>query len=249
MNYNKISNDDLRKYWEINILRWEKSAYYKSPYLKERLGFLDSLSILFRRDNMYRRMDAAINFLEPYVPGLEILDIGCASGQFAFRLLKVGADRVIGVDITASAIHMAKKRSNDSVYLDKLDFFKADVTRPNTELPKVDLVTALGVIEYFDSNSLATFLNNLKARYFFLSFPIKQKSGLSEYVLSLLRKFYLRLKHCPGVYSYSVDEFSNISIRFGFADIWLVNYCNFYFITNLPKERVALNGKRSTDEI
>lgn len=48
---------------------------------------------------MYVRMEVALELLHPHVKGLTILDIGCASGRFAFQLIEAGASHVIGVDV------------------------------------------------------------------------------------------------------------------------------------------------------
>jgi hypothetical protein len=48
---------------------------------------------------------------------------------------------------------------------DRLEFSVADVIHLDAPLPKSDLVTALGVIEYFDAPAMSAFLGNLQTEY------------------------------------------------------------------------------------
>ena len=56
---------------------------------------------------MYVRMNAALELLKPHIAGMTVLDVGCASGRFAFQLLDAGAAKVYGVDISPEAIQIA----------------------------------------------------------------------------------------------------------------------------------------------
>ena len=81
------------------------------------------------------------------------------------------------------------------------------MTQPDAGLPQVDLITALGVIEYFDVPALSAVLGNFDTRYFLIDFPDtegRKRNRLTWY----LRQVYLRLNRCPGVYLYSQDEFA-----------------------------------------
>jgi SAM-dependent methyltransferase len=227
-----------REYWEKHILSWEESAYYKSYERKAHLGFWDRLSILFRGDLMYERMNLALDSINPrYLQGKTVLDVGCASGRFAFRLLEAGADRVIGVDAVAAVIEVANKNRQGSPYVERVEFFQTDVTQPGLQLPKVDLTTALGVLEYFDAKAMTTFLNNLKTHYFFFDFPhVEKRQGVLANGFWMLRRIYLRYNRCPGIYFYSLPEFAEIAGRSGFSAIRLVKQGEFYFVTNLPQE-------------
>ena len=107
---------------------------------------------------MYVRMDAALKMVTPFVKDKVILDIGCASGRFAFQLMEAGAQKVIGVDVSPAAIEAANQKRLASSYADRMEFKAMDLTQPDIELPQVDLVTALGVIEYFDAPTLSIFV-------------------------------------------------------------------------------------------
>lgn len=218
-------------YWQKHVLSWEASAYHRD-YDTARPTLWDRLSTYFRGDRMYVRMNAALELLAPYLSALTVLDVGCASGRFSFQLLEAGAARVIGVDVSAEAIEIARQRTQTSPHVERLDFRVVDVAQPDAPLPHVDLTTALGVIEYFDRPALSAFLGNLRTRYFFLDFPHINRR--KEFPTWWLRQVYIRVHRLPGVYLYRPEEFVEIAVEHGFEDIWLAQRAGFYYITNLP---------------
>jgi SAM-dependent methyltransferase len=228
-----------QEYWEKHILSWEESAYHKSYARKTHLSFWDRLSILFRGDMMVQRMNLALDSLGP-LHGQTVLDVGCASGRFALRLLEAGAAQVTGVDAVATVIEIANQNRQASPYAEKLAFLQADVTQAGLHLPAVDLTTALGVLEYFDAEAMAVFLKNLKTRYFFFDFPHTEKrTGLLANSFWTLRRIYLKYNRCPGIYFYTLPEFTGIAAAAGFTGVRLIARSGFYFVTNLPQETEA----------
>jgi cyclopropane fatty-acyl-phospholipid synthase-like methyltransferase len=219
------------EYWEKNLLSWEAGAYYKEG--AQNANWWDRLSSVFRGDAMYVRMKNALDLVKPHLKDAKVLDVGCASGRFAFQMLQNGAAKVYGTDISAVAVEMGKKRGAELGLQNKLEFSVTDVVQPNTPLPQVDLVTALGVIEYFDEKDMKVFLANLKTKYFLLDFPDVAKR--KEFPTWQLRQIYIRRNNLPGVYLYTLAEFAKIAEPFGFKDLWIVKRDQFYYVTNLPK--------------
>jgi SAM-dependent methyltransferase len=229
MDSNQISESG--EYWNEHLLSWEASAYYKDTQHKATLW--DRLSTVFRGDAMYVRMNAALELLKPVLPGKTILDVGCASGRFAFQLLNGGAAKVYGVDISSEAIHIANDHRIQAGLENRLHFSLADVVHPENPLPKSDLVTALGVIEYFDAPAMSAFLGNLQTEYFFLDFP--DIARRKQFPTWQLRQVYIRVNKLPGVYLYCLEEFAALAEPFGFNDIRVAKRDGFYYITNLPE--------------
>jgi len=229
MKSNRISNSG--EYWKEHLLSWEASAYYRDTPRKANLW--DRLSTIFRGDAMYVRMNAALELLKPHLAGLRILDVGCASGRFAFQMLEAGADKVYGVDISPEAIRIADGHRKQANLSDHLEFSVADVVHPDSPLPKSDLVTALGVIEYFDPETMSAFLSNLRTKYFLLDFP--DIARRKQFPTWPLRQIYIRVNKLPGVYLYRPDEFIAMAKPYGFRDIWVAQRDGFYYITNLPE--------------
>jgi len=241
MNSKEISKSG--EYWKEHLLSWEASAYHKDTQHKANLW--DRLSTIFRGDAMYVRMQAALELLKPHIAGKTVLDVGCASGRFPFQLLEAGAAKVYGVDISLEAIKIADRHRTQAGLEDKLTFSIADVVQPDSPLPESDLVTALGVIEYFDSETLSAFLGNLHSEFFCLDFPhIDRRKQLPTWQL---RQVYIRVNKLPGVYLYRPEEFIAMAEPFGFKNIWVAERDGFYYIwvaerdgfyyiTNLPQK-------------
>jgi SAM-dependent methyltransferase len=219
------------EYWKEHLLSWEASAYYKDNPRTANLW--DRLSTLFRGDAMYVRMNAALASLKPHITGMTVLDVGCASGRFAFQLLEAGATKVFGVDVSPEAIQIANDNRSKAILQDKLEFLVTDVVKPDSPLPESDLVTALGVIEYFDHQALSIFLGNLRTKYFFLDFP--DIARRKQFPTWQLRQVYIWVNRLPGVYLYRPDEFIKTAEPYGFSDIWIAKRDGFYYITNLPQ--------------
>ncbi|NJN79529.1 MAG: methyltransferase domain-containing protein [Anaerolineales bacterium] len=219
------------KYWEEHLESWEASAYFKEG--QQKATWWDRLSTVFRGDAMYVRMNTALELIKPHIHGKTILDVGCASGRFAFQMLEAGAQKVYGTDISNEAVAFANKRAQELNLQTQLDFSTADVVQTNTSLPQVDVVTALGVIEYFNAEDMSAFLSNLRTKYILLDFPDYGRK--KEFPTWILRQVYIRVNRLPGVYLYSLDEFSKIAEPFGFTNLRVIKKNNFYYVTNLPE--------------
>jgi cyclopropane fatty-acyl-phospholipid synthase-like methyltransferase len=218
-------------YWEEHLKSWEASAYYKEG--QRDANWWDRLSTFFRGDAMYVRMNTALEIIAPHIKGGTVLDVGCASGRFAFHMIQAGAKKVYGTDISAEALELARKRSAEMGIQDRTEFSAMDVVQPNTPLPQVDWTTALGVIEYFDARDMSAFLGNLRTKYFLLDFP--DHGRRKEFPTWILRQVYIRVNRLPGVYLYSLDEFAKLAEPFGFANLRVIKRNNFYYVTNLPE--------------
>ena len=116
--------------------------------------------------------------------------------------------------------------------MNRLEFSVADVVNPGIPLPKTDLVTALGVIEYFDARAMSLFLGNLRTEFFFLDFP--DTARRKQFPTWQLRQVYIRVNKLPGVYLYRPEEFVELAKPFGFKNIRVAKLDDFYYITNLP---------------
>jgi cyclopropane fatty-acyl-phospholipid synthase-like methyltransferase len=228
------SNDRSKsgEYWKEHVMSWDASAYYKDT--DEKPLFWDRVSTLLRGEGMYVRMEAALRLVAPHIKGLTVLDLGCAVGRFAFRLLEAGAERVIGVDVSPAAIEAANQHRVQSPYADRLEFKVMDLTSASIELPEVDLITALGVIEYFDPPTLSRLLGKFKTRYFLIDFP-DSAGRRRNWMIWQLRRVYLFLNRCPGVYLYTQEEFRRIAAQHGFDNVWYTRHAPFDYVTNLPR--------------
>jgi cyclopropane fatty-acyl-phospholipid synthase-like methyltransferase len=225
-------SSESARYWKQHAPSWEASAYYSDRQTRPSLW--DRTSSIFRGRAMYLRMEEALKLVSPHLGGKRVLDLGCASGRFAFELLKAGAEHVTGIDVSPEVIAVANARREQSPSPERLEFRVMDVTQPDVTLPRVDLVTALGVIEYFDAPALSTLLGTFDTRFFFLEFPDaeqRRRNRLQWY----LRQVYLGVNRCPGVYLYTPDEFRRIAAGHGFETVRFTHRSRFDYATNLPQ--------------
>jgi len=81
---------------------WEKE--YRSPKLITKDNNPQSFFI-----HLVKIFKKKLNF---YINGKKVLDLGCGIGRNSNYLASLGAEEVIGVDISKTAINIAKKRSN-----------------------------------------------------------------------------------------------------------------------------------------
>jgi len=114
-------------------------SYYDKPK-----DFFDAfINAWLRRPGLLKRLQIALKMTKPK-EGLKVLDIGCGSGKYVVECAKAGAE-VEGIDISPEMIHLAIefcKQNNVQAHLSI-----GDVTKT---LPQgFDVVTSLGVIEYF----------------------------------------------------------------------------------------------------
>jgi cyclopropane fatty-acyl-phospholipid synthase-like methyltransferase len=225
------TKSESARYWEDHLLSWEAGAYFREG--QKGANWWDRLSALFRGDAMYVRMNAALDLVKPHIAGKTVLDVGCASGRFAFQMIRSGAAKVYGTDISHAALEVANARGAELGMQDKLEFFPSDVVQPGNPLPQVDLVAALGVIEYFDAEAMSAFFGNLRTKYILLDFPDLGRK--KEFPTWILRQVYIRVNRLPGVYLYSLDDFARLAEPHGFANLRVVKRQNFYYVTNLPE--------------
>ena len=221
------------EYWDKHVVSWEASTYFTDKNMPKP-NLWDRFSTYFRGSSLYDRMTIALDLLKPHLNGLTVLDVGCASGRFANLLLEAGAARVVGVDISEDIIRIANERRLAGPNKDRLEFFAADLAKP-ANLPKVDLVTSLGVIEYFDHNDMMTFLSNTKSKYFFHDFPDVART--TNWLVWWMRQVYIRVNKCPGVYLYERNDFTDMVKKAGYqGDIWYERRSLFHYASNLPRD-------------
>lgn len=80
-------------------------------------------------------------------PGFELLDVGCATGEFLYYLAGIRPDgRYVGVDVVQKLLDTARTRVATASF-DRVSILDDDYFRER----KFDVVTCLGVLSMFDS--------------------------------------------------------------------------------------------------
>ena len=220
------TRDRANDYWSRHSLKWEAGAYYRDADLPTKKGILETLASIVRGDSVYRRMQVASGFLQPHLANSHVLDIGCGSGRFCKMLADLGAAKVTGIDICASSIEYAKSRYPE----DNFAFEVLDVCVPGTALPPCDVVTALGVVEYLNTDQLRCLIQNLSTDKI-LFHCIERPKSLRRKVRHAIRQPYLWLKGVPPIHFHDLEDISQLSDGKGIEGLRYVFGNNF--VTNL----------------
>lgn len=114
------------------------------------------------------------------VAGQRILDVACGDGRLSRGLMDLGAQSVLGTDISEEMIAAANDRNQaaDAAHFDVLEYQVVDARNPAFTLPEpVDLVTAMYLFHYASSvddlNAMCRFVSrNLKPEGRFVCYTL-----------------------------------------------------------------------------
>jgi 2-polyprenyl-3-methyl-5-hydroxy-6-metoxy-1,4-benzoquinol methylase len=95
---------------------------------------------------------AALGYLQTYVPGREVLEIGCGRGAMARCLAGLGADRVMAADFSVSAIRQARQQLNGIANVETSVQDIQDIRLPKESF---DTVVSFETIEHVPKPELA----------------------------------------------------------------------------------------------
>ena len=97
-------------------------------------------------------------FASQFVENKVVLDIACGSGYGANHLLKSGAKKVFGVDISEETISYCKERYANQ----ELEFLVGDVKKIPIEDKSIDVVVSFETIEHVNEDDQKIFLKEIK---------------------------------------------------------------------------------------
>ena len=194
-----------RNYWNNWILSWEQLSYEGSQ--PER--FIERLASRFR--TVGERMDIACGILDRNVEGRTVLDLGCGSGILGLRLIESGAARVSGIDFSENAIEVGIERARQHGVDDRLIFSCDDIL--DASFPDVDIVTALGVLDYLDGDQIEDLFRKVYPKSFLFSF-LEREWG----VFQIMHSVYVKYRRVPGVHRYRKEEVLEAARRAGYDD-------------------------------
>ena len=118
-----------------------------------------------------------------------VLDAGCGSGKFSAAIARLGATRVVGLDIGVKGLEFAREQAKKVSYGDRLEFREGSLLDIPIEPQSVDIVWSNGVIHHtLDyEKCVSEFARVLKpggALYLY----VNGRSGLFELLLDTVRK-------------------------------------------------------------
>ena len=92
--------------------------------------------------NVFKESFSIVGMIKNW-EGLDVIDIGCGTGNLASMVSQAGAKRVLGVDYSQEAIKIAKEK----FCIDNLEYRKCSFEEV---YEKFDVVLMQGVLEHFD---------------------------------------------------------------------------------------------------
>jgi 2-polyprenyl-3-methyl-5-hydroxy-6-metoxy-1,4-benzoquinol methylase len=90
-----------------------------------------------------------IRNLAPMTGSWSVLDVGCGSGRYALALAGAGAARVVGVDVAASMIELARQQAAAAGIGDRCEFQTAAFLDFQTS-ERFDVAVATGYFDYLE---------------------------------------------------------------------------------------------------
>jgi SAM-dependent methyltransferase len=137
------TTQDLKvaEYW--NHVAQDFDAIYTG---KDKSGVARALDKWLRRD-IYERFDWVMR-KSGNVKDKTICDIGCGSGRFVASLAKMGASRVMGVDVAPEMLKLARELAAKEGVAGRTDFAQMDVIDWNRS-DMFDETIAIGFWDYF----------------------------------------------------------------------------------------------------
>jgi SAM-dependent methyltransferase len=206
--------DDMGKYWDDQVLEWERSSYAASEANPGSVGALERLAGLLR-GHIRARQVSCLEFLEGRVEGKVCLELGSATGSTCFALLERGASRVIGLDISNKAVEFATAQAaSRGIDSERLSFhrFAAGDALPIRE--RVDIALGLGIAEYIEPQVFLDFIESVAARQIYFSFD-ERRLNLQK----VLHFVYRNLKDIPYYKTYAQSEIRELISRANYPEL------------------------------
>ncbi len=160
------TTQDLKvaEYW--NHVAQDFDAIYTG---KDKSGVARALDKWLRRD-IYERFDWVMR-KSGNVKDKTICDIGCGSGRFVASLAKMGASRVMGVDVAPEMLKLARELAAKEGVAGRTDFAQMDVIDWNRS-DVFDETIAIGFWDYFaDPTSRLKIIRKMTRERFLSAWP------------------------------------------------------------------------------
>lgn len=209
-------DDRVRKHFDGDAARFD-SIYDEDKGLVAR--FIDEVW----RGVVRRRFDLTLVRLAP-LAGASVLDVGCGSGRYCVAYARSGATRVVGIDLSAEMIQLAREHARRAGVTERCDFRVASFP-DGVARERFDAATAMGYFDYVEDPvpSIAK-MQELTSGLVIMSFPKAREWRVP------FRRLRFRLARCP-LFLYSVGRVREILAASGVAH---------YEIVTLDRDYVAI---------
>jgi 2-polyprenyl-3-methyl-5-hydroxy-6-metoxy-1,4-benzoquinol methylase len=134
------SLDLVHDYFDRAAERFD-AIYESDKPLHQRVG-----DALFRQV-IHERFKLIVNCLG--AAGKTVLDVGCGPGRYPITLAQRGAGRILGVDVSAEMIAIAKREADAAGVADRCEFVVSDFMSWHGE-ERFNAVVATGYFDYLE---------------------------------------------------------------------------------------------------
>ncbi len=223
--------DDMGRYWDEQILEWERSSYAATEENQGSVGPLERLAGLLR-GHIRERQVSCLRYLKDRVSDKVCLELGCATGSTCFALLESGASRVIGLDISPKAVEIATSqaasRGIESSRLRFQVFAAGDALPAGLESREVDIALGLGIAEYIQPHVFLDYVKDLAADQIYFSFD-ETRINLQK----ILHVVYRSIKAIPFYKTYTQHEIVELLSQANYSDLRTYREGQNAFVTSL----------------
>ena len=153
-----------------------------------------------------------------------VLDIGCGSGRYLLKCLKLGAAKVTGIDLSEEMLSLTRK-TLDSVgnISERVELVSGDFLKYEFEEP-YDYAIVMGVMDYVENpKDFLAKLSKIVHQKAVLSFPV------AENIWTLQRKIRYKIKGCP-LYFYQRGQLEQLMECSKFKSYSIERIARDYFV-------------------
>jgi len=205
-----------QQFWDTEITNFD--AIYS-----QRKNVIGRLLDRYFRWDMYERFNYTMERCRP-VEGRTFLDVGCGTGRYSLELARLGAQKVVGLDISAAMIGMCEQRSREAEGGDRTVFVQSDLLNYSPEAV-FDIAIGIGLFDYLeDAMPVLAKMRQWTGDRALLSFP---RLGTWR---APVRKIRLGLKGC-SVFFYTEKDITTLLKKAGFVRHSLKKIGALYCVT------------------
>jgi ubiquinone/menaquinone biosynthesis C-methylase UbiE len=205
-----------KSFWDEEINNFDSIYSHQKSKLS---NFLDSV---FRWD-MYERFNYTIRSSEP-IAGKSFLDVGCGTGRYSLEFVRLGAAKVVGLDIAERMVEACRHRAAEQKVGDRASFIQSDLMNYIPD-HAFDVAIGIGLFDYIkDALPVIKRMRKCVSDRAIMSFPRRWTWRAP------VRKARLGVKGCD-VYFYSAKDIENLLRAAGFTRHTIEQVGQLYCVT------------------
>ena len=181
----------------------------------------------YQKKGLDKRARKLADFLKSQdVGGATLLEIGCGIGALHLELLKEGAQRAVGIDVSPVYIEAASSLAERLGFQDAVEYHVGDFVERERNIPTADIVLLHRVICcYPDMRGLVSTSARHAQRLYALTYPrrtwwMRAASSMMNLGLALFRKPFRVFIHHPDEVAATVASAGLTRIFLATSSIW-----------------------------